>query len=303
MSNTNYHLPVMASQCIEGLNIHPDGVYVDVTFGGGGHSKLILEKLGSKGVLIAFDRDDDAQQNTINDPRLIMVHHNYRFMKNFLKLHKHAQVNGILADLGVSSYQLNEGERGFSYRFDADLDMRMDRQQNKSAYTVINEYSQQQLFEIFKNYADLPQAYKLSLTIHQRVAVKKINTTNDFIEVIKPFAPKHDEYSFYSRVFQAIRIEVNDEIKSLAAFLNQTFDCLLPSGRLVVLSYHSIEDRMVKNLINKGSVDGEIDKNIYGHSKKPFKAVGKDLPATAEEIQLNSRARSARLRVAEKIVN
>lgn len=296
-----YHLPVMANQCIEGLNINPDGVYVDVTFGGGGHSKLILNKLSSKGMLIAFDRDSDAQQNIIDDPRLTIVHHNYKFMKNYLTFLKAEKVDGILADLGVSSYQLNEGERGFSYRFDAELDMRMDREQKLSAASLLNEYSQAQINDVLKNYGELNQSYKISIAIHNQASISPFKTINDLLNIIKPFAPKNDEYSFYSRVFQALRIEVNDEINSLKHFLNQCIDCIKPSGRLVVLSYHSLEDRLVKNLIVKGSIDGEIEKDLYGSSSKPFKSVGKDTPASEEEVKSNPRARSARLRIAEKI--
>jgi 16S rRNA (cytosine1402-N4)-methyltransferase len=296
-----YHLPVMAHQCIDGLNINPDGVYVDVTFGGGGHSKLILNKLSSKGKLIAFDRDSDAQQNLIDDPRLIIVHHNYRFMKNYLTYLNAEKVDGILADLGVSSFQLNEGERGFSYRFDAELDMRMDREQKLSAASLLNEYSQTQINEVLKNYGEINQSYKISIAISNQAAFSPFKTINDLLNIIKPFAPKNDEYSFYSRLFQALRIEVNDEINSLKHFLNQCIDCLKPTGRLVVLSYHSLEDRLVKNLIIKGSIEGEIEKDLYGNSVKPFKAIGKDTPASEEEIKSNSRARSARLRVAEKI--
>lgn len=296
-----YHLPVMPQECLEGLNIRPDGVYVDVTFGGGGHSKLILSRLNQNGRLIAFDRDQDAAGNALIDPRFTLVPHDYRFLYQFLKYLNAIPADGILADLGVSSWQLDEGSRGFSYRFDAPLDMRMDRQQSLTAGKVVSEYPVERLKYIFKTYAEMHNAAAVATALVNHRTRMPIHTTSDLIEVIKPFAPRNDEYSFYSRVFQAIRIEVNDEIGSLTTFLNDSADCLKDGGRLVVLTYHSLEDRLVKNLMKKGNTEGKEEKNIFGHSAKLYQNIGKDISASSEELAANPRSRSARLRVAEKM--
>ena len=298
----SYHTPVMLNECIEGLNINPSGVYVDVTFGGGGHSKAILSKLGKSGVLIAFDQDPDAQQNKINDPRFLFVDQNFGFLKNNLRLLGYKQVDGILADLGVSSHQFNEPSRGFSTRFEADLDMRMDKQRSLTAAQVLNTYAEDKLHKLFGIYGEVKNAKSLAHAVVTGRMDHPIVTSADFKKVISAQIPKGKEHKYMAQVFQALRIEVNAEIDVLESFLVQTADVLKPTGRLVVMSYHSLEDRPVKNFLAKGKFRGEVEKDFFGNEQKPFKAITrKAVVASNEELAENSRARSAKLRIGEKL--
>ncbi len=303
MSNSAYHIPVLLNECISNLNIKPDGVYVDLTFGGGGHSKSILDQLGTTGKLFAFDQDEDASQNSINDPRFTLIPQNFRFIKNYLRLHQIIKVNGILGDLGVSSHQFDSAERGFSIRFDSMLDMRMNQKGKLSAANVINEYSEEKLISIFKEYGEIHNSRKVASLICAKRAEKKIETTSELKDVTKSCTAKFEEHKFYAKLFQAIRIEVNQEIEALKECLNDCVPLLASGGRLVVISYHSLEDRLVKNLIKSGNTDGKEEKDIiYGSVKKVFQNLtGKPILPSESEIQKNSRARSAKLRVAEKI--
>lgn len=296
-----YHDPVLLHQCIEGLNINPDGTYVDVTFGGGGHSRLILSKL-NKGRLFAFDQDEDALQNTIEDERFTLLNQNFAYMKNFLTFYNAVPVDGILADLGVSSYQLDAKERGFSFRADADLDLRMNRNAPKDAKIIVNESSEEDLKNIFKLYGDINNAGLLGRLIVQKRKEKSINTTFELVEAIKPAIFKKKENQYLAKVFQALRIEVNDEMESLKAFLEQAKEILKPGGRLVIISYHSLEDRLVKNMCKSGNLEGKIDKDFYGNQLVPFKQVTrKPIVPDEDEIERNNRARSAKLRIVEKL--
>ncbi len=291
----------MLHECIEALNIKPDGIYVDVTFGGGGHSRAILEKLGPKGKLIGFDQDDDVKNNLPDDARFIWVNHNFRFLKNFLKLHHINAADGILADLGVSSHQFDEGSRGFSYRSDALLDMRMDQQSKPDARGVVNTYTEEQLIHIFKSYGELKNSRKVAQTIIDARTQKSIETINHFLKAIERVTPFKDKYTFLSQVFQAIRMEVNKELDVLGKFLNDTTECLSKGGRLVVMSYHSLEDRLVKSFIASGNTEGHIVKDVYGNSNNPLKALSRAIAPSDEEIEKNPRSRSAKLRIAEKL--
>lgn len=298
----NYHVPVLLQECIDGLNIKPAGVYVDVTFGGGGHSKEILKNLGKDGVLIAFDQDPDAQRNKIEDPRFVFVDQNFGFLKNNLRLLGYKHVDGILADLGVSSHQFNEPTRGFSTRFDADLDMRMDQQRPLTAAVVLNSYPEEQLHRIFGIYGEVKNAKSLARTITTGRMEKPIATLADFKKLIAAHIPKGKENKYMAQVFQALRIEVNAEIEVLENFLMQCAEVLNPGGRLVVMSYHSLEDRPVKNFITKGKFRGEVEKDFFGNEQKPFKAITrKAIIANEKELAVNSRARSAKLRIGERI--
>lgn len=298
----SYHIPVMLSECIEGLNINPSGVYVDVTFGGGGHSREILKKLDKNGVLIAFDQDPDAQQNKINDPRFLFVDQNFSFLKNNLRLLGYKQVDGILADLGVSSHQFNEPARGFSTRFEADLDMRMDKQRSLTAANVLNTYAEDKLHKIFGIYGEVKNAKSLAHVVVTGRMDNPILTLADFKKVIAAHIPKGKENKYMAQVFQALRIEVNAEIDVLESFLVQTADVLKTGGRLVVMSYHSLEDRPVKNFIAKGKFKGEVEKDFFGNEQKPFKVITrKAVMASDVELVANSRARSAKLRIGEKL--
>lgn len=299
----SYHEPVMLSECLDGLNIRPEGIYVDVTFGGGGHSRAILEKL-TTGKLIAFDQDPDAANNLANldsGDKLIFVAANFRHIKRYLKLHKHEKVDGILADLGVSSHQINTPERGFSTRFDADLDMRMNPYIDKTAKEVIRSYSAAKLQKILGMYGEVTNAKTLAEAIFSSRHNDPIETINDLKQILLKHAPRHRENKYFAQVFQALRIEVNDELAVLEEFLTQVPELLTPNGRLVVMSYHSLEDRLVKNFILKGKFSGEVEKDFYGNEIKPLRAVTrKPVEATAEEVKRNPRARSAKLRIAEK---
>ena len=298
----NYHVPVLLEACMEGLNIKPDGVYVDVTFGGGGHSREILKRLNKDGVLIAFDQDPDAQRNKIDDPRFLFVDQNFAFLKNNLRLLGYKQVDGILADLGVSSHQFNEPERGFSTRFESSLDMRMDKQGDLTAADVINKYPEDELHKIFGIYGEVKNAKSLAKAIVTARMNEPVLTLADFKKAIAAHIPKGKENKYMAQVFQALRIEVNGEIKVLESFLEQTADVLKPGGRLVVISYHSLEDRPVKNFLAKGKFKGEVEKDFYGNQQKPFEVITrKAIVAEEEELARNSRARSAKLRIGKKL--
>ncbi|MCX2431321.1 16S rRNA (cytosine(1402)-N(4))-methyltransferase RsmH [Pedobacter sp. GR22-10] len=298
----NYHVPVMLQPCIEGLNINPDGVYVDVTFGGGGHSREILKHLSDKGKLIAFDQDPDAQQNIPDDKRLVFIDQNFGFLKNNLRLNGVRQVDGILADLGVSSHQFDVPQRGFSIRHNADLDMRMDQHRHLTAAEVLNTYTEDKLHKIFGIYGEVKNAKSLARAIVTARLEMPFTDIDSLKAAISAYIPKGKENKYLAQVFQALRIEVNAEIQVLEDFLQQAADVLKPGGRLVVMSYHSLEDRPVKNFMAKGKFQGEVEKDFFGNQQKPFNVVTrKAVVASDEEIVLNNRARSAKLRIAEKI--
>ncbi|WP_317898595.1 16S rRNA (cytosine(1402)-N(4))-methyltransferase RsmH [Aurantibacillus circumpalustris] len=303
MSNSSYHTSVLLQACIDNLNIQPNGVYVDLTFGGGGHSALILKTLGEKGKLFAFDQDADALKNTLKDPRFTLIPQNFRYLKSYLRLNGITKVDGILGDFGVSSHQFDEASRGFSIRFDAELDMRMNQQNELTAKKIVNEYDSKALIKMFKEYAEIHNAAKLVGEIMAARNEKEISTTNDLKEVIKSCTPKFEEHKYLAKVFQALRIEVNQEMDALKECLTQCVELLESGGRLVMLSYHSLEDRMVKNIIKAGNVEGIEEKDIiYGTGKKIFKNLtSKPILPSEEEIKMNTRARSAKLRVAVKI--
>jgi 16S rRNA (cytosine1402-N4)-methyltransferase len=291
----------MLNECIEGLNIRPDGTYVDVTFGGGGHSREILKHLAEYGKLLAFDQDADAKQNLIDDKRFVFVDQNFRYLKNFSRLYDAIPVDGILADLGVSSYQFDQAERGFSIRFDAELDMRMNQQATLSAKEVVNTYPEAELHRIFGIYGEIQNAKSLANTIITARLNAPIVTVADLKNAISNRIPRGKENKYLAQVFQALRIEVNQELEALKDFLIQSAEVLVSGGRLVVMSYHSLEDRLVKNFIAKGKFSGEVEKDLYGNSNKPFDAVSRGaITASAEEIINNNRARSAKLRIAVK---
>ncbi|MCK5171642.1 MAG: 16S rRNA (cytosine(1402)-N(4))-methyltransferase RsmH [Bacteroidales bacterium] len=296
-----YHTPVLLKESINGLQIKPDGIYVDVTFGGGGHSREIIKHI-NKGKLVAFDQDDDALPNLIDDERFVFVNHNFRFLKNFLKYHKIDQVDGLLADLGVSSHHFDDPDRGFSFRFDGELDMRMNQSAKTSAKNVVNEYEEGRLAKIFWEYGELKNSRKLAKAIVDQRRNKKIETIKEFTDVLMPYLPKYAEHKFLAKVFQALRIEVNREMEFLKDMLFQTIEVIKPGGRLVVITYHSLEDRIVKNFIKNGLFEGEVEKDFFGNVEVPFKAVNRKIIVPDEdEIKENNRARSAKLRIAEKI--
>lgn len=297
----SYHDPVLLQECISGLKINPDGIYVDLTFGGGGHSREILKNLEG-GQLFVFDQDKDAQMNLIEDHRVTFIPHNFRYVSNFLKYYGALPIDGVLADLGISSFQIDEPTRGFSTRADGPLDMRMSDGIALTAETVVNEYGIEELSRIFRENADMREAWKLSNAIDAARIQAPITTINQLKEICLPLAQPRKENSFLARVFQAIRIEVNDEMNALKEMLSQMPNILAKDGRLVVISYHSLEDRLVKNLVRSGNTEGKVEKDFYGKPLVPFKAITKRpaLP-TDEEIDRNPRARSAKLRIAEKI--
>lgn len=296
-----YHEPVLLEESIEGLNIKPGGTYVDVTYGGGGHSRRILEKLEG-GKLIAFDQDEDAAQNLLEDKRLIFVQHNFKYLRNFLKYYQIEKVDGILADLGVSSHDFDVAERGFSFRFEGKLDMRMNQSASLDAKTVINEYDETRLGEIFREYGEILNWKRLASTIVGSRTEGKIDSINQFLKAIESCVPMKIEKKYLAQVFQALRIEVNNEIEVLTDFLESTLDILNPGGRLVVISYHSLEDRLVKNYMRSGRIDGKQEQDFYGNINSPFKLVNRKLITPGDdEIQRNPRGRSAKLRIAEKI--
>ncbi|HZY36716.1 MAG TPA: 16S rRNA (cytosine(1402)-N(4))-methyltransferase RsmH [Mucilaginibacter sp.] len=296
-----YHTPVMLQECIEGLAIRPEGTYVDVTFGGGGHSREILSHLNKYGKLLAFDQDADARQNIPDDSRFVFIDQNFRYLKNFCRLHHAIPVDGILADLGVSSYQFDQAERGFSIRFDAELDMRMNQQSALTAKEVVNNYSEADLHRIFGMYGEIQNAKSLANTIVTTRLNKPIVTVADLKNVIANRIPRGKENKYLAQVFQALRIEVNQELEALKDFLIQSAEVLISGGRLVVMSYHSLEDRLVKNFIGRGKFSGELEKDIYGNDNRPFDAVSRGaITASEEEVKKNNRARSAKLRIAVK---
>lgn len=298
---SDYHLPVLLKESINGLKIDDEGIYVDATFGGGGHSLEILRSLSKKGRLVSFDQDPDSLSNSYDDSNFYFVNENFKHMKRFLKNLGFSKVNGILADLGISSFQINTPARGFSYRYDAALDMRMNKNNSLDAMEVINSYSHENLSKILFEYADIKNSKKISEEIIKARTANKINTTFDFNKILKPLYPERYLNKNLSKIYQAIRIEVNKELDALKSFLEQTSELLLPGGRLCVISYHSLEDRMVKRYITNGNFSTIADKDIYGNFSVPFKKIGKMIQPSAVEQKENIRSRSAKLRIAEKI--
>lgn len=297
----DYHNPVMLTESIEALNIAEAGIYVDATYGGGGHSKLILQKMDANGHLYSFDQDEDVLPNLITDEeRFTFIHHNFRFLKRFLRLHGVSQVDGVLADLGVSSHQLDDATRGFSFRFDTDLDMRMNQEGDLTAADILQTYSAKDLQQMFSRFGEVRNAKTLAQAIVSERASKTIKTTSDFQLILDPLV-RGNRNRYLAQVFQALRIEVNDEMGALQTFLEEAKEVLKPGGRLVIISYHSLEDRLVKNFFKTGNFDGEVVKDFYGNIERPFKLITKKaLPPSKQEIDQNPRARSAKLRIAEK---
>lgn len=297
----SYHVPVLLQESLEGMNITPEGTYVDVTFGGGGHSREILRRLGAEGHLYGFDQDADAEQNIPADSRFTFVRSNFRYLYNFMRYHQVAgEVDGLLADLGVSSHHFDDQERGFSFRFDGDLDMRMNTRAGKTAADIVNTYTEDALADVFYLYGELKISRKLAAVIAKSRAVKKITTIGELLEVVKPFIGKDKEKKFLAQVFQALRIEVNDEMRALKEMLLGTLKVLKPEGRLVVITYHSLEDRLVKNFLKTGNFEGKEEKDFFGNVNSPFRLVNtKVIVPTDAEIERNPRSRSAKLRIAE----
>jgi 16S rRNA (cytosine1402-N4)-methyltransferase len=296
-----YHVPVLLKPSVEALQVKPDGIYADLTFGGGGHTREIMSRLGEDGRLMVFDQDADALNNLPDDPRIIPVHANFRYIRQFMLYHELPGFNGILADLGISSWQIDEKERGFSFRFNAELDMRMNRETGVSAKDILNHYSGDQLRSLFRTYGELKNAGLLANRIIAARDEKPVETTGDLVDILSPVLKKGAEHKFLARVFQALRIEVNKEMEALREMLKKSIDCLLPGGRLVVLSYHSLEDRMVKNFMRAGNVEGEIQKDFYGNQISPLHVITKKpVQAGEDEINQNPRARSVKMRVAER---
>lgn len=304
MPENTYHTSVMLHECIDGLHIDPAGTYVDVTFGGGGHSKAILAKLGPEGRLFSFDQDPDAweQAEKIDDERLTLITANFRYLEKYLRLHRVKQVDGILADFGVSSFQLDAPERGFSIRFDGPLDMRMGPSASMTAAELLNSYSAEELQRILGMYGEVKNARTLAQAIIQARTRKALETTQEFKEILNKLAPKHREFKYFAQVFQAIRIEVNQELAVIEEFLAQAPAILKPEGRLVIMSFHSLEDRLVKNFMKAGNVQGKEDKDLFGVVHRPLESViRKPITASEEELKLNPRSRSAKLRIASKL--
>lgn len=296
-----YHNPVLLKETVDGLDIKPDGVYVDVTFGGGGHSKEILKRLGPNGRLFGFDQDEDALANALDDERFTLINENFRFIKRFLRFHNVKSVDGILADLGVSSHQFDVAERGFSTRFDAELDMRMSQKNDLSAYGVVNEYDESSLRRVFYDYGELKNAPAIARVILEAREHEPIKNTEQLKAVLSRFLPAHKSNKILAQIYQAIRIEVNQEMDVLKEFLEQSLEILKPGGRLSVISYHSLEDRLVKRYIKNGMFEGEPERDFFGNFSVPFKTIGKLIVPDEAEIRINNRARSAKLRIAEKI--
>jgi 16S rRNA (cytosine1402-N4)-methyltransferase len=297
----DYHNPVLLKETVDGLNIHPDGIYVDVTFGGGGHSREMMSRLGVNGKLVAFDQDVDALNNAIEDDRFVLINENFRFIKRFLRFHGIKQVDGILADLGVSSHQFDVAERGFSTRFDSELDMRMNQKGELSAYHVINKYEEQDIARVLFQYGELKNARGMANVIVLARKDKDIKNSEQLKQVLTKFLPAHKSNKILAQIYQAIRIEVNQEMDVLKEFLEQSLEILKPGGRLSVISYHSLEDRLVKRFFRNGLFEGEPERDFFGNFEVPFKIIQKLIVPTAAEISMNNRARSAKLRVAEKI--
>ncbi len=300
MEHNEYHNPVLLTETVDGLNIKSNGVYVDVTFGGGGHSKEILRRLGPDGKLFAFDQDTDALQNDLKDDRFQLINANFRDIKRFLRVYGIKEVDGILADLGVSSHQFDVAERGFSTRFDATLDMRMNQSSVLSAYEVVNEYEESELARIFFDYGELKTARGMAAAIVNSRTNAPIKNTEQLKEVLSRFLPPHRSNKILAQIYQAIRIEVNQEMDALKEFLEQSLTILKPTGRLSVISYHSLEDRLVKRFMKNGMFEGEPERDFFGRFEVPFKTIGKHIVPTEQEIEQNNRARSAKLRIAEK---
>tara|TARA_R110002072_G_scaffold14272_3_gene59458 strand:+ start:22700 stop:23605 length:906 start_codon:yes stop_codon:yes gene_type:complete len=301
MQVMDYHNPVLLTETVDGLNIRPDGVYVDVTFGGGGHSREILKRLNENGRLIAFDQDTDALENAIDDQRFLLINENFRFLKRFLRFHGYKKVDGILGDFGVSSHQFDVAERGFSTRFEADLDMRMNQESAFSAYDVINSYEESKLRSVLFQYGELRTAAGMARVIVEARKNGGITTSEQLKKALGRFLPKHKENKILAQVYQAIRIEVNQELDALKEFLEQTVEVLEPGGRLSLISYHSLEDRLVKRFMRNGLFEGEPERDVFGRVEVPLKPVGKFVIPSEEEIKKNNRARSAKLRIAEKL--
>ena len=298
---SNYHTPALLQECIQGLNIKPGGIYVDVTFGGGGHSKEILKNL-LDGRLISFDQDEDARINILDDNKFLFIHSNFRYIKNYLRYYNIKKVDGVLADLGISSFHIDAESRGFSFKADAKLDMRMNKNMKKTAADLLTEYSEIDLINMFRLYGDIKNAGRLAKCIVAARKEKVISNIVEFVDIIKNETPKRFENKYLAKVFQAIRIELNDELGALKEFLHASGDIINENGRLVVMSYHSLEDRCVKNYIRSGNCQGEIEKDLYGNYERPFKQVNKKvIVPTEKEIKINPRSRSAKLRIAEKI--
>ena len=303
MMKMEYHNPVLLKESVDGLDIKPDGIYVDVTFGGGGHSREILSRLGPNGRLYAFDQDEDALANSIDDERFVLINENFRFIKRFLRFHNVKSVDGILGDLGVSSHQFDVPERGFSTRFEGELDMRMSQKQDLNAYKVVNEYDEENLRRVFLDYGELKNAPVIARVIIEAREFEPIINTEQLKVVLGRFLQAHKSHKILAQMYQAIRIEVNQEMEVLKEFLEQSLEILKPGGRLSVISYHSLEDRLVKRFIRAGQFEGEPEKDIFGHFEVPLKKVsGLQIP-TKEEQRINTRSRSAKLRVAEKPKN
>lgn len=300
MENNTYHNPVLLTETVDGLNIHPDGVYVDVTFGGGGHSREIMRRLGANGKLFAFDQDEDALENAIEDERFQLINENFSFIKRYLRFYGIKEVDGILADLGVSSHQFDVAERGFSTRFEGELDMRMNQKNNLSAFHVVNEYSETDLARVLFDYGELKQSRGMASAIVSARKTDPVRNTEQLKQVLSRFLPAHKSNKILAQIYQAIRIEVNQEMDVLKTFLEQSLEILKPGGRLSVISYHSLEDRLVKRFMKNGMFEGEPERDMYGRFEVPFQLVGKMIVPTDDEIARNNRARSAKLRIAEK---
>ncbi len=295
-----YHNPVLLKETVDGLNIKPDGVYVDVTFGGGGHSKEILSRLGPEGKLFGFDQDEDAWENALPDERFTLIQENFRYIKRFLRFNGIKKVDGILADLGVSSHQFDVPERGFSTRFDAELDMRMSKKNDLTAFSIVNEYDETNLRRIFAEYGELGNALAIARAIIEAREKEKIVNTEDLKQVLARFLPNNKAHKILAQIYQSIRIEVNQEMDVLKEFLEQSLEVLDQGGRLSVISYHSLEDRLVKRFMKNGLFEGEPEKDFFGRFEVPFKLIGKMIIPSNQEIKINNRARSAKLRIAEK---
>lgn len=296
-----YHVPVLLKESIDGMNIHPEGTYIDVTFGGGGHSREILKHLDKKGLLLGFDQDEDAEKNIVNDSRFIFIRSNFRYLKNFLRYHNIEKVDSILADLGVSSHHFDDAERGFSFRFDGKLDMRMNKRAGVTAAEIVNTYEEDKLANLFYLYGELKNSRKLASTIVRMRSGKQIETIADFLDVIKPLFGREREKKELAKVFQALRIEVNQEMETLKEMLASATETLKPGGRLVIITYHSLEDRMVKNIMKTGNIEGKAEQDFFGNLLTPFKLVNnKVIIPDQDEIERNPRSRSAKLRIAEK---
>ena len=300
-TSTTYHIPVLLRESVDGLEIKPDGVYIDVTFGGGGHSKEILRRLGKKGHLYSFDQDADAEKNIVDDDRFTFVRSNFRYIKNWMRYYDVEKIDGLLADLGVSSHHLDDESRGFSFRFDAPLDMRMNKQAGKNAADVVNDYDEEQLADIFYLYGELKNARKLAAAIVKARQAQRITTTGELLQVTEKLFPREREKKEMAKLFQALRIEVNHEMEALKEMLNGSKDLLGEGGRLSVITYHSLEDRLVKNMMKAGNTEGKVKQDFFGHTEAPFKPIGKVIVPEAEEQERNPRSRSAKLRIAEKV--